>query len=268
MALVPRPDPEAEAWTRVKTSSDPTDLDNFVKQYPGSIHVGEAQTLAGQLRQAARNKQEDDAWSAVNRKDKTALTNFISKYRNGRHTGEANSALKELQKQEENDAWSAVDRTNETALINFISTYGNSEHIKDAQSSLDEIRKAQDAATARQEKERVEQQKQRDKDAVSATLMRYAAGFDHTSVSEVQGAFPTTKRPEPLFKAAIPGSISAKMQPTSDIVVVGDSAIVDCRWTLEFTSKDHVKHSSQPAIYRITLMRSGSTWVIKEMKAR
>ena len=86
------PDPAALEWEQVRNSRDPEVIEAYLRKYPASPHIAEAQT-----------RIEDLVWNNVNQTDINALRDFVGKYPRGAHAAEARLTIEKLD-------WEAVQR--------------------------------------------------------------------------------------------------------------------------------------------------------------
>ena len=225
------PDPgmmEARDWERVRSRNTIDELQSFVRQHPGGQHAEEARNLINQLGQAQTREAEEKA----------------------------------LREQE--NAWMAVDKTQRAALQEFITHYGNSRHVQDARTLQNAIEKKETDDLSAQ---RANEQKAHDQEVIKQTLRKYETAFSEKNIAELQTVWITTsteaKKVNDQFRNA--RTFQVKLSLTSPVTVVGDSAAVECARTVTVVPANGpvTKPISNQDRVRITLIRSGSTWLIR-----
>ena len=208
-------------------------------------------------------------WDRVrNSNSLDALQDFLNRHASGAHTEQVRSRINQLRqsqaKEAEENAWKAADT--KASLLSFIQRYGNSPHIQEARNRLNEI--------ARQEAEELAarnalEQNSRDQAAIRQTLARFEAAFaemDAVKLQQVWGGSPDQMaRFKDEFKAA--KAVAYQLRSIEVPAINGDSATVSCTRTLKFVPKSGAAKDPPPDRVRVTLARSGSTWLIRAIAA-
>lgn len=136
--LAPAQAEEAQAWDRIKDTSDPQALLDFISHFPTSLHVLEA-----------KKRFNDKAWAEWDKvkdsNDANALRSFIARFPNAEPAATAQSKLDRLQQlaRDEDKAraeWDKLkDSSDQNALKAFMVRYPNSPLLHEAQNRLSAI---------------------------------------------------------------------------------------------------------------------------------
>jgi hypothetical protein len=194
----------------------------------------------------------------------------LRKHPGGAHEKDAQAQIARIQQADaaraDQAAWDAVDKANKAALQDFVARHGNSAHIADARVLLDGIqrREAADAAAELKKKADQEGRAKTDAQAVVRTLTDYEAAFNHmdlTSMERLYSPMPAALREQ--FRGF--KSVTFSMKPAGAPVVNGDTATVTCTRSQSAVAKDGRRYPSPTEQVRVTLSRTGSGWVIREI---
>ena len=198
------------------------------------------------------------------------LQDYLRKHPGGAHEKDAQAQIARIQQADaaraDQTAWDAVDKANKAALQDFVAHHGNSAHVADARGLLDGIqrREAADAAAELKKKADQEGRAKADAQAVVRTLTDYEAAFNHmdlTSMERLYSPMPAALREQ--FRGL--KSVTFSMKPTGAPVVNGDTATVTCTRSQSAVGKDSRRYPSPTEQVRVTLSRTGSGWVIREI---
>jgi hypothetical protein len=232
-----RPDPkqiEAQDWNRVRGSSNPDELEDFVRKHPGGAHLDEARELITKLRQQA---QADAA------------------------------------RQAEQTAWDAVDKSKKAALQDFLSRYGGGAHAQEARAVVNEIDKREADAIAAQRASEVKTQEQgnrsqADTQAITQALTAFESAYNSKDVRALKAVWPSMPKntgDELGAQFRYAKSLAFRLRQSGAPIVAGDTATVPCTRALEMVARDGQKVSSGDEHVRVTLERAGSAWTIRSI---
>ncbi len=199
------------------------------------------------------------------------LQDYLQKHAGGAHARDAQTQIDQLQQQAqkadaakgEQAAWDSVDKNNKAALQDFLSRHANSPRAQDARNLLDGIQKRE---TADAETKRLEQEKatRADNDAVLRTIADYEAAFNRMDLTAMQQLYnPLPAALQKQFKDS--KSVSFQLKPVEAPSVSGSSATVACTRTQSSVFRNGDRSASPPERVRVTLVRNGTRWVIREI---
>ena len=140
-AAPPTPEDERE-WEKLKESKDQQTLQNFIRRYPNSPRVLDAQRRLDILQQIAKEEDEKAVsaeWDKIKESsDQRALQAFVKRFPSSPLAQNARTLLDTLQQEEKARAeWEKIkDSADQTALQAFIARYPNSPLMPNAQSRL------------------------------------------------------------------------------------------------------------------------------------
>ena len=226
-------DTEPQDWARVNNSGRLADLQDYIRKHPSGAHERDAQAQIDQLQQQAQ-QQSQQAEAA--RSDQAA--------------------------------WDAVDKTNKAALQDFLSRHGNSAHAQDARNLIDGIQRREDAASA--EQKRSDQEKFNRAAADATAILRTISDFE-TAYNGMDGA--AMQRLYDNMPAILRNqfrnlkSVSYQLKPLEAPAVSGNSATVMCTRAVSMVAKNNDRQNPKPERVRVTLSRTTSGWVIREITA-
>ena len=193
----PAPDPraiEAEDWERIRNSTNPDAIDDFLRKHADGAHAEEARAKVAQLR---RQQQEEKA------------------------------------RQAEQAAWDAVDKTKKAALTDFVSRFGNGAHAQEARGLItgidsEEAKKQADALAAARAKEQTDRAAA-DEQAIVRTLKAYEDAYNAMKLDALRSVW--TDMPKSTADAInsqfrVARSVTFRLQPNARAVVNGNSATI------------------------------------------
>jgi serine/threonine protein kinase len=250
LARVPKPPPpapaappvetkptEAQDWDRVRASTNPDELDDFIKKHPGGAHVEDARNRLSQLRAqinaAAERQAEQSAWSAVDKSNKAALQDYLSRYAAGAHAQDARGLIAGIDKQQA-DGLAAAQRLKE-------------------QKPKEPDQPQPNPAAA-------------DYQAIERTLSSYEAaynGMDLKALENVWQGMPKNMLDATRREFGDAKAISFQIRPLERPAINGASATVNCTRTLSMTMKRGGKQDMPGERVKVTLARAGTGWLIQ-----
>jgi outer membrane protein assembly factor BamD (BamD/ComL family) len=126
------PEDEKE-WARLN-QGDPDQLREFIRRFPGSPKVPNAQQRLNALEDAAQKRD----WDKIkNGNDQAAFQDFIQKHRDSRHVAEAQSRLKQLLAAADDAEWDKIKGTGDPRELDaFKRDHPNSPHVTEASERL------------------------------------------------------------------------------------------------------------------------------------
>ena len=229
-----KPEPSAamiedQEWQRVRASNQPTDIEAFLKKYPGSTHVPDAQLLLEEL-----------AWAETNHNDLASLENYLARFPAGRNRGEASTRIDDIQ-------WSQVDKKDRAALVTFLGGQPNSMHRQDAQRALEQI--------ATQESI---------KQVLLKPLDLFNAAFERQRPHELKEVWPSASeryldalRPRAGYRFVL------RLQANAEPVVSGSTAQVLCDLFSDTTEPGGQNKQNKKRV-RVSLYKDGDRWLIRD----
>ncbi len=229
-------DTEPQDWARVNNSGRVGDLQDYLRNHPGGAHARDAQSQIDQLQQQAQQQAQQA---------ETART--------------------------EQAAWDNLDKNNKGALQDFLTRHPGNPHVQDARNLLDAIQRREAADAAGAEQKKAEQERfaraAADTQAILKTISDYETAFiqkDLATMQRIYNPMPANLR-EQFKDAKRLRSVSFQLKPTEAPSVTGNSATVVCTRTqsITFSNGDHIAPPTERV--RVTLVRMGSGWVIREI---
>jgi len=112
-------------------------------------------------------------------------------------------------------------------------------------------------------------QKAADRDLILQTLRRWEAAMNHKKISELMEVWPglareEQKRYEAIFKFA--KSLRYELQPSGELRINEDSAVVNCRRAIEISTPDSPKPKKNEDNVNVVLRKKGGNWIIETMQ--
>jgi hypothetical protein len=217
---------DGQDWDRVRNSSNPDDLEDFIRKHPGSANINDARNRLAQLRSqmdaAAARQAEQTAWNRLDKTNKADLQDFLSRYGAGAHAPDARTLIGGIDKQEA-DKEKEQEQANRAladyqSIARTLSAYEaayNAKDLKAIQSVWQELPKNMAEATRRE--------------------------------------FGDAK------------SIGFQIRAIDKPMVNGDSATVNCDRTLSLTLKQGGRQQMPGERVRVALTRASSGWLIQSI---
>jgi hypothetical protein len=238
----PKINKEAQEWERVRATSDPAQLEAYLREYPSGAYSAEAQSRLDEL-----------TWGGVNRKDLRSLQAYLARFPRGAHSSEAEKLVDDLN-------WASVNKKSADALQAFLEQNADTQHRADAQALLEKLRAE---AELQQQRTRAAA---REREGILAALQRFNEAYLHKSTKELKDIWPSA--PDDWVEAAnARGStfFIPTLYPAGDAVVSGDRASIKC----DLITQTILRGRPQPQIKKpvtVTLRRAGSAWIIEDPK--
>jgi hypothetical protein len=121
------PDPEAVSFAAATTSTDPSQLRQYLQKYPNSKNATQV-----------RNRLEEMEWERANRTDLTSLGEFLQAHPQGQHASEARHLVEQLQS-EQADYMEAVKAGSSEALEAFLTKHPSSPYAEPVHQKLSHL---------------------------------------------------------------------------------------------------------------------------------
>jgi serine/threonine protein kinase len=228
---------EVQDWDRVRASTNPDELDDFIRKHPGGAYVEDARNRLSQLRAqinaSAERQAEQSAWSAVDKGNKAALQDYLSRYAAGAHAQDARGLIAGIDKQQA-DALAAAQRLRE-------------------QKPKEPDQPQPNPAAA-------------DYQAIERTLSSYEAaynGMDLKALESVWQGMPKNMLDATRREFGAAKAISFQIRPLERPTINGASATVNCKRTLSMTMKRGGKQDMAGERVKVTLARAATGWLIQ-----
>ena len=166
---------EAQAWDKVRASTDPDQLEAFLRDYANGAHA-----------QEAHSRLDEAVWARTAQGDPRALQAYAIRFPKGAH-------LRDVQRILDDASWAAVNKSNAQAVQAFLSQSATSGHRGEAQTILDQLNKQRQAEEQKKQPQATQPQPQpnqpqqppslstADRTAVRAAIQRFNDAFVHKS---------------------------------------------------------------------------------------
>jgi hypothetical protein len=238
----PKIDKEAQDWERVRASTDPAQLEAYLRDHPSGPHVADAQSRLDEL-----------AWTRVDQNDLKSLQAYLSRFPRGAHAREAD-------KQRDDLNWAGVNKTSVEGVEAFLQQNANSQHRGDAQALLEKLRN--EAAVRQQQQKAAAQERQ----AILAALQRFNDAYLHKSPRELREIWPAASK-DWLEAADGKGNtfFIPTLYPAGEPSVSGDRASIRCDLTLQTILRGQPQPQRRTTV-TVILQKSGGQWIIQDPK--
>jgi hypothetical protein len=246
-------------WVQIQSSKDPGVFTRYLDEHKGSSHTQEAndriQSLSHQPPPSTPPPTPADLadWNKIkDTRDLNVLRDFRSKYQNSPKATEAFVRMSDIE-------WDSIhDSSKPEVFEDFMKKYPGTAHWTEASNRVEELHKQQQTA-----REQLEEQNQRDREAVRQTLDNYLAAYENKDLNRLLQIWPS-------LPSAIKQQLSLREKirvvvDKVDPVINGDAATVSCTQTLEILPTgggSRVFHQSLPRLF--TLRRIQGKWIIEK----
>ena len=228
----PPPDPkqvDAQEWVQVANSTNPDELDAFIRNHPASAHLDQARARAADLRQQiharAAQQMELSTWEKVDQNSREQLQDYLTRFPSGAHAPQSRIRIAE------------IDRQAAEALAN--------QRAKE-QKDLEQAKHAADVQ------------------AVSKLLAEFNAAFSQRDLAALQrlwAGVPVDKYRQQFKEAK---ELSFQLQLVSQPEVIGNTATAICMRTFHFRGQAGGVQNLTERV-KLNLTRDGSGWLIRSI---
>jgi serine/threonine-protein kinase len=234
---------ESQDWNRVRASSDPEQLEAFIREHPGGGHVQEAEA-----------RLDEAIWTRTNQADTRAIQAYLSRFPRGIRAREAQRLL-------DDTAWNAVNKGNISALQAFINADPNGRRRQEAQAILDRlIRDRQDAEDRRK---KVDAALAGERQAIRGALQRFNDAFVHKSARELKQIWPGALKDWLESMNQRGAYFVAALYPMSEPEISDKVATVRCDLITQTIVRGQPQPQNRKSVL-VTLRRSGEEWLVED----
>jgi TolA-binding protein len=243
---------EAQAWDRARNSSNPSDIEKFLTDYPGSGHVPEAQS-----------KLDDLAWAKTDQKDAQSLRAYLNRFPKGAHSRDGSTQIAEL-------AWNGTDKKDAQALRAFVGQYPDSPRKSEAQNIIDQLEKQRVDAEQRNKEDRLKQEQARAQgQGLQSTVDRFNAAFNSRQIDkDFKEVWPSApSRYTDYMKGDKSNSIVMNLSQCGEGAPNGNAATIPCELTQTSTIKGQTRPPTRVGV-NVILQKRDTRWIIVNLTPR
>jgi hypothetical protein len=229
---------ESQEWEKLKNSTSAAELEDYLRKYQTGAHSEAARSRLAALRQQAQQEQQ--------------------------------AAQEAARRAQDDSAWKAVNGRDKASLTAYLRDYPKGSHTKEAQDAVGEIdrRLAADAAAEREKETRANAA---DRDAVLAAVRVYEQAYNSRRIERLTQVWTNMpkKRQDAIrdqFRAST--SLAYSLSADGSPAVRGDTAILECKQTVNLTGRGDGARESMSDRVVVTLSRTASGWIIKSIDPR
>jgi hypothetical protein len=219
---------EAQDWSRVSATSDPAQIEDYLKKYPSGAHKAEAES-----------RLPDLVWGKINQNDAGALQGYLNRFPKSPHALDAARKMDDV-------LWTKLDKSNSQILRDFVAGNPKSTHLTEAKSLLNKM-DLRDAETK----------------GILAALDKFNAAFQDQKARELKEIWPSA---EEKYLSALPGRGGYKLvftlRPTGEPEINGDKAVIQCEVS-SMTTKPSGQPTTTKNTFNVQLYKKGS-WLISQ----
>jgi hypothetical protein len=230
-------------WERVRNTSDPEQLEQFLRDHPGSARSPNAHAKLEELR-----------WLRTDQSDVKALQAYLARFPKGGHAQFAHGLIDDAN-------WNLVNKASAQSLQAFIEANGASSHHAEAQSIIDRLNgQRQQADDRRKEADQLAGQ---ERQGIRSAVEAFNNAFVHKSQRELKQIWPGAL-PDWLNSMNQKGAyFVATLYPVGEPEVSGARAALRCDLITQTILRGQPQPTTRKTV-KVTLRKVASQWVIED----